>query len=530
MESKGAKSRSVKRSDGRKKRNSHREKTGLVLTDGCRRIRGYLLGCFSQGKEYHDWDKHQFSRCTESLNPLSVRHVERIVGYYRKRCTEFVWLEIRQGRSTKLRVMQADPGGEPITIPEVRRRLVGYIASTVRKNGVAHVDQEFLRHFWRASLLPPELIHLVWAKTRKMAGYSVRWRGVNNGTKLVVSQSPSPTHFSPGPYSTHYVSEGIKPKTTGLAPRSGGSSAPLRVALTGTNAGMAPRGPPVNAWPPPRNDHPPTAKPAGKTWPPLAVAGRFVSGRKLARLAALLAVTSMRAPHDEFFRVKWIFVYPRNFAWRALREGFDVAEIVAAYAAGVRRSHEDSLDRDRTSTTDGEWISEPSRVPSAAVAYALAGLLADPRDREDRWAAIFARGPRAAPPLDPAAVRASGEREKKKRARKNSPAPAAAASSPPAAAPGPMPTAAKAEPPRPRASVADLRALLERAKLPGRAGPEDDAQRAVDVDLALGELLAWLRDKKDLSPAQFAALPYVFRQQLIGQCRDWKRSQKRTDL
>jgi hypothetical protein len=546
----------VKRSDVRKKTIFHREKTGLALTDGCRRIRGYLLGCFSQGKEYHDWNKHQFHRCTESLNPLSVRHIERIVGYYRRRCTEFNWLPIRVGRSTRFRVVLADPDNEPVTIPEVRRRLVGYIASTVAKNGVAHVDEEFLRHFWRATQLPPELIHLVWLKTKKMAGFRVRWRGVNSGRKMVVSRFPSPTHFRPGPFSTHFVSEGIKPKTGGLTPPFGGSSASLRAASQDADSGSTHRLPTSDAEEAARDVHPPPEeralrapefdrrfdgmrpspsppRPGGpppqpktgcRKWPPLAVAGRFVSGEKLARLATLLAVTSMRNPHDEFYRVKWIFVYPRNFAWRALREGFGVPEILAAYAAGVRRSHEDSLDRDRSTTADGEFLREPVRVPSSAVSYALAQLLEDPRDREERWAEIFARGPRAAPPVAPADVRDAGKRIQRARVSKTTRGAAAAAevgAGP--TVPDPTPKASQSTR-RPRSSVAELRALLARQK----SKPETAAPAA--VELTAGELVAWLKEHRDMTAAQFAAWPYAVRQKLIAACREWKRSQSLSDL
>lgn len=560
MQSKGRQRGGVKRCDVRKKDIFPRENAGLLLTDGCRRIRGYLLGCFSRGKEYHDWDKHQFSRCTRTLNPLSVRHVERIIGFYRKICTEFSFTPIRQGRSTILRIELADRDGEAIPTREVRRRLVGYIEATVRKNGVAHVDREFLKHFWRATGLPAEIIHLVWLKTRKMAGLRVRWRGENNGRKMVITGLSSLTHFPPGPFSSLCEREGIKPKTTGLTPRFGGQSAPLRVAPTDAGNVTPHRLPTANAEQAGRDDHPPDDRrpfgasardscgararaspgaprphgppPQPKTvrrapnWPPLAVAGRWVSGAKLARLATLLAVTSMRGPHDANFRVKWIFVYARNYAWRALREGFGVPEIVAAYADGVGRSHEDSLDADRAPSGD-EFHREPSRVPSAAVAYAMRALLADTQSREERWAAIFARGPRAGPAIalaprvsDPAPAAAAGAPAKprgRSRARVPDPTPAAA----------PEKTVPKtAKDVRPRSTVADLRALLERARLRDRADTGASSAPGLEVDLTAGELIAWLREAKQISPAQFAALAFGWRQKLIAQCREAKLRQK----
>lgn len=532
MQSKSASPSRVKRSCKEKTLNFHRENSGLELTNGCSRIRGYLLACFSRGKEYHDWDKHRFHRLTQSNNPLSVRHIERIVGFYRKRCTEFIWLEFRQGRSTRLRVMRADPDNEPETIPEVRRRLVGYIIGTIARNGVAHVDGEFCRMFVRATGLPPELVHLVWAKTRKIAGYRVRWRGVSNGRKMVVVRLLSPTHSRPGPFSTNCVSEEIKPKTTGQAPVGLGSSA-LRAPVE-MDRGSANRLPP---YPPQKAAHTdwsappaPNTKPLGMKHPPLAVAGRFVSGEKLARLATLLAVTSMRRPHDEFERVKWIFVYPRNFAYRALRDGHEVPEIVAAYRQGVARSHEDSLDADKVIRDDVGVPRLPQRVPSSAVAYAWSVLREDLRTREERWAEIFARGPRVGTPVAKTEVAQEMARRKQRSERDEADTRGCERGKNPAAvsevAPSDRERAEAAEllpmskPTRedPQAfrkkSAADLRALLDQARK--TAAPQVDG-------LTQGEFVAWLRDEKQMSIAQFAALPYAVRAAMLGRAREAKR-------
>lgn len=535
----------VKRGDAKKTRKTPRIKPDLELSRGCKRIRGYLINCFAQGKPYHDWDKHAFHRRTLWIQvpggkrvahryPLSVRHIERIVPIYRAVCTEFVWLSVRKGRSTILRVVRADPDGKILPVPEIWRRLVGYIAATVANNGVAHVDQEFLKHFLRRTGLPPEMVHLVWARMRKMAGFRVRWRGVNAGQKMVVDRHPSHTHFAPRPISTYCVSEGIKPKTTGLPPRSTGeSSAPLRVARTErppadsghTSQNHASRAPPPHGagfWeqtsrdPPPRRARTDWSAPPAPThepprWPVLMVCGRPVDGRKLARLAALLAVTRMRDPHDKYWRVRHVFVYPRNFAYRSLRDGHAVAEILAAYAYGVERSHEDSLDADRPlNQRDGIHV-EPWRVPSAAVAYALRWLREkDTRTREERWSEIFARGPRHAPPVAKADVAEFVAR------RARVPKPAAQASTPPTA-----PSEWTARPPRPFPDINAVRAWLEQ-KQAEAAAARDEKQDSPAHDLGTvtaGDLFAWLRDRRGLTAAQFAALPWRVREDLIARAR-----------
>lgn len=526
MRTKTPTSGGVNTCDAKSRRKKHREKSGfggLCLTDGVRRIRGYLLGCFSQGKEYHDWDKHRFHRCTQSLNPLSIRHIERVVGFYRRTCTEFIWSEFRDGRSTRLRIVPVQPEHAPITIPEVRRRLVGYIRAAIAKNGAAHVDQEFLRQFQRASGLPPELLHLVWAKTRKMAGYRVRWRGVNAGRKMVVTGSSSPTHFAPRPYSTDFVSEWKNTKT-GASPL-GGSSA-LRAPVTADRE-TSPRLPPQQ--PEISNRADPPAKPPnrwGGKWPLMFVCGRPVSGEKLARLAAVLALTAMRAPHEKWFRVRWRFAHARNFAYRGLMDGFDTAEIVAAWDSAVWRSHEDSLDRDRAVSEDGEWRGELQREPSAAVVYATVKLREnDDRTREERWAAIFARGPRTQPPVpksdvekipprpsvsdpDGGAADAVTSRSTTKLEKSRPPAPE---------------TARSDRQPRPRKTADELRAMLDEHGFGAAGSTRAENDTGSNSELTAGELARYLREKKSMTLAQFNGLSWPFKQALVRGALAWLR-------
>lgn len=514
MESKSPSAGSVKGVAKKKAGGPPGKFPGFELFESQRRLRGYLLKVFAEGKEYHDWDKHAFHRRTcwirnrrgqriSYARSLSVRHIERVVASYRKVCTEFRWEEIRLGRSTRLRVSRVDPESPGVPVYEIRRRLVGYIGAAVANNGVAKVDQVFLGHFVRATALPAELVHLVWSRTRKMAGFRARWRGVNNGRKLVVSrelEGQSPTHFSPGPISTHCVSERIKPKTSGLTPRFDPekSSAPLRVANEIPPASDAPTSAPSSARPgrptPGRPSHDPPR------WPVLIVCERPVDGRKLARLAALLAVTRMRTPHGENWRVQWIFKYARNLAYRALREGFDVAEICRAYGSGVRQSHEDSLDADKAVTVRDGFHREPLRVPSAAVAYAWRELLRDGRDREERWEAIFSRGPRTAPPIAPVEIRP----------RPAGPKPVA---DPPATS-GPQEISA-----RPRKSREELDAMLAAIAKRGKPGE----QLRDGPALTQGEFIEWLRAEKKMTINQLAALPYKFRMSYLEMARAWKR-------
>jgi len=124
---------------------------------------------------------------------------------------------------------------------------------------------------------------------------------------------------------------------------------------------------------------------------PFFISGRWVSQHRLLRLACVLALGPLREVHAGYARVRWRMAHARGYAFRALVAGHQAGPIIRAYAAGVRRSHADAVDC-------GESGTDPAREPSAAVAYAAAGL-ADGQTPAARWAAFFATARETRKPL-----------------------------------------------------------------------------------------------------------------------------------
>jgi len=379
------------------------------LIRGCVRIRGYLLACFAMGAHYKIWDKHQFAK----RSGYKVEYVEQLMRAYRKVCTEFTITEIRYKRSPRLKVSLAGAGpgaGGAGSLREVRARLIGYIKASVQKYGFARVDKGFLDHFVRTTGMPTEVVAGVWRRLRSVPGMRGRWRGTGANLKFVVSlQESFPLHGSPtGRRDTKTVatpSPSGEKSNARSAP--GPTSASWRCPPTAMADGPSPLPPPYGfptgnpSGAPPDHNHETTSEPEWRGDPlaaPFAIDGRWIAGRKIVRLACWLAVEPMQAVHARHDRVRWRFAHARNFAARALRLGHRAAAVLAAWEAGVGRSHEDVLDAGlRGTARRGEHTRESHpREPSAAVVYAWAVLREDARSPADRWREIFA-GERQAP-------------------------------------------------------------------------------------------------------------------------------------
>ncbi len=211
-------------------------------------------------------------------------------------------------------------------------------------------------------------------------------------------------------------------------------------------------------------------------------------------------------------------------------DGFDTAEIVTAWDYAVLRSHEDSLDRDRAVAEDGEWRGEPQREPSAAVVYATVKLReGDDRTRDERWAAIFARGPRKEPPIAKSEVAKIPPR----RPVSDPDGGAAAAVTPRSSAkleksrPTAPETARSDRQPRPRKTADELRALLEQRGFGASGSTRAESDTGGSSELTAGDLAGYLREKKSMTLAQFNALSWAFKQALVRSAQAWVREQGR---
>lgn len=416
----------VKRFDGNNSTNLSRRKTDGRTVVLFIRIRGYLRGCFLRGAgrmKYKIWNKHQFAK----TSGYSVKHLERMFPHFATWCDEFYYERVRLGRANRVKVTQnfgvkgEVPGGE------IRARLVGAILAVQRKIQVAHVDGQFLRKFCGMSKLPRAGVAVVWSQLTTLPGLDCRWRGRGRGRKFVVARknensSSSHPQTSPGLSSP----TGRRDQKLCAAAQSGSQADRELATLAQRADGDDPQGdsPRVSAGNPP-------AKPPDSTrhesrrnpsffrpesdLPPLQICGRWISSRRLFAKAVWLAVDPLKKLHAGCERVEWRFAHARNFAFEALTLGYAWPAIVAAWAAGVRESHEDALDADRL--PGGGYASQ--RPPSAAKVYAIRALrTADNRPAEVRWQEFFAapyaprvKTPRAAAPAG------SGEAKRRKPSR-----------------------------------------------------------------------------------------------------------------
>lgn len=479
------------------------------LVEGCVRIRGYLFGAFARGAQFIIWDKHAFAeKSKDARHPkfkqsYQVEYVEKLMRIFRKTTTEFKIEEVRWGRSPRLKItMLSRAAGCPIG--QVRGRLLGYIRGAVRIHGWARVDAAFISHFIQTTGAPAEIVASVWQALKYVPGCRVRWKGCGANLKMIVSQislqQSSLSNSSPS--GRRYEFKTMSPRATGRPGRLSGAP-PLPVGAAARATG-APRGSPSEKrsrqTPPRPPDHP---RPAGDGrhatagWDPsgadpngnppraatgaagsatlelrqpFAVAGRWVSGEKTFNLARWLAVEPLQAIHVDGVKVRWRFAHVRNFACRALRSGHTVEALVAAYAAGVQRSHDDAGMAGETARDNA------AREPSAAVNYAWRELFKDSRSREQRWAGIFA-----------------GERApRRSRVRK------------PAAAPDPAVAAA----PAPKVARRD------RDKFDALKSQLEQQRQAESGELTAGELATFL-ESRHMTLADFTACPWTTQKRLV---------------
>lgn len=381
----------------------------VPLSEMCLRINGYLNGAFSRGARFIIWDKHRFFRGIRSGKARKVSHIEQAMTVFRKTSTNWVFQDIWVGardkngvmrRHRRIKILPAGQGTETTQL-ETTIRFLAYVTSAARMNRSVRVDRPFLVKFWQTTGLPEEWIRIAWQRMKKIRGYRVKWKGVGAGRKAVVSLPHNRTRSS-SPY-------GEKIKNSDVVPPSdfppGKDSAPVGAVGGETPTPLPPpRGagnPPATAptgWGPPSGAAPGRGSglrfAVGSGPPPIFVAGRWISSRRTLRKAAWLAVARMRSLHDGF-RVRWRFAHCRNFAFRALRDGFSETAILGAWSAAIRRSHEDACDHDLRERPD-PTKPHPLREPSAAVVYAWVSIRSDKRSPQERWTEIFAT-PRQAP-------------------------------------------------------------------------------------------------------------------------------------
>lgn len=400
----------------------------LALVRSCARIRGWLHASLARGAKYVIWNKHAFVK----RSGLRMHYVEQAMRTFRKTTTEFDITQIRLGRSPRLKITYRGAPGLG-SIAEVRARLLGYIRTAARANkgGVAKVDARFLEYFCKTSKLPREVVGQVWLRLSFVKGCRCHWRGVGANLRFVVQTAARPAQpggekAAPGgslqesslphgsPSGRRYEKKTMAPAAPGgehggASPPRFGQAASERSLPTGEQRPPARSTRQRSRWPQrtpadpnPRSTTKGRPAPAGhspslpENRNPLAqsfqVGDRWISGEKIMGLAKWLAVEPMQAMHHRGVKVIWRFAHARNFAARALRFGHRVDAILAAYQAGVRRSHDDA-------SMAGETVRDHApREPSAAVNYAWRELLQDTRSRAERWAGIFAgeRAPRMA--------------------------------------------------------------------------------------------------------------------------------------
>jgi hypothetical protein len=319
-----------------------------------RRIAGYLAGCFTRGAKFKIWDAEQFARATfkrnrPGLHPVSTKHVQRVWPIFRKMSGNFRFEQVRLGRSFRWRVepVGAAARSSGRTGDEIARRLVGYIRGAADRDGRVNVNEAFLMSFYRRTRIPPPMARATLPKIKRIAGLKVSVRTFEQKIILKVSLPHFPRGGS-SPTGRNEIETTERPAAAG----------------PGQNSGLL------------RSQHGALRAQA------FAVSGRWVSGRRLWRLACTLAHGPLKSAHDPYPLVRWLFPYASELARRMLKNGHTATAIIRAYQDGVRRSHADTADAAET----------VARLPSAAVAYAMR-TLDDGRTPEARWAEFFATDP-----------------------------------------------------------------------------------------------------------------------------------------
>lgn len=372
----------------------------------CRRIDGYLHGCFLNGLLFIEEKrvKAQFARTTQ----YSWRHICDVFPKYKAWTTNFRFKRLRIGRSW---VVHIYPVRRLIVLSaaEVRRRLIGAITSYLaqsHKTGV-HVDRLFLEGFHARFGMDPLKIFYAWRTLQRIDGYACNWRGRGNGKNFYVQKLRVP---SAGKVSHPENASGISPPTGGNNMKTGDASRPgLPDRKSGSLRslhGVKPRF--RRSTPPPGEDDfrpsgfvgqkekPPNRAAmdrANHRWlassPPLLVGERWIPGKRLHAKAKFLTFGPIQGLHGVFPLVRFRVAHAMNFCEAALRAGFLDSEICAAWRAGLEEAQV-SGERDRAAAGLGEWS---PREPSQVVARAWLRLRSDTRSDRERWEAIF-RGDR----------------------------------------------------------------------------------------------------------------------------------------
>jgi len=411
----------------RRKREGFLDPKTARLVRSCARVRGYCIHALSRGADWFLWNKHAFVK----KSGLQMHYVEEVMRTLRKTTTEFEITEIRRNRSPRLKVVWRGRG-RPLTENEIRKRLIGYIRGSLRLSfgRPVKVDQHFLNHFLATTQLPREVVLAVAEDLKFIPGCELRQRGVGGNFKFLISlQDSSRLHGSPSERRCRNTvapaAPGDQTRFSNAVPAIGRAKGPANscppnasdTALPSPPALRVPRGNPSGA--PSRPVKPHGAPPAdalakqlrrvgqqGTLADPIQIQDRWVSGRKILRLACWMALEPMRAIHLGAPEVAWRFAHARNFAARALRAGHRKERVLEAYASGVRASNDDALDANERGKIAALQKSDEAvrtgalagsaREPSAAVAIAWRILLADARDAGQRWAEIVAgeRAPR----------------------------------------------------------------------------------------------------------------------------------------
>lgn len=502
------------------------------------RLLGYLRGVWvrSDGRiEYFIWDKRRFAACSNkpgAADPgYSVKHLERMFPKFQVWCTEYKFERVRLGRSHRVKVTRNLGVAGSVRGGEVRARLEGAIRSMVAKSGSAHVDEEFVRKFAGISKLPREAVAIAWEQLDKVTGMDCRWRGRGAGRKFVVFPQQKPAagavlektekisgsdpQVSPGlsfpPGRRDEKQSAAEPAAPDLQ-----TDRPPAAPTPKAQSDTANRVSAVENPSPDSNRFEARKSPSvsrGIAWePPLQMCGRFVRSHRLRAKACWLTVDPIKKIHLDFYRVRWRFAHPFNFARHALREGYTADAILVAYRKGCYESHNDSLDMDKPIRDELGIPREPIREPSATVIYAWRELhRADNRPAEVRWAEFFAapyvpyvRKPRAPKPAPGAAAAAA------KTGLPPDPnlAPAAIASElVKDAEPG-----RRLDSQRPKRRVQELRDVID--DLLPRAD-RSAADSSASAPLTIPELKEFLAGRVGLTLGQFAALSWVHRTKLI---------------
>ena len=271
-----------------------------------RRIHGYLDASFSRGADYIIWNAERFARCTQSRNPRTMKHVQKVWPQFRKLSLAYNFQLIRLGRSFrwKIRPCQNERCSIESAAVHVRPRFLAYVAAAARRNPGVTVNPTFCRRFSLTTGIPRAAVLPLVDGLRTIPGFELRRRRRHG----LLTVRVSPPHFD----------ERMLPSGDKMIVRREPGS------------------------------------------PCFAVSPRWISGKRIASLASWLALHPLRDVHYDNCKAAWSYPHARNFALKSLQLGHEKDRIIAAYAAGVLQQHCDAVDHLETAP----------KAPAPAVAYA----------------------------------------------------------------------------------------------------------------------------------------------------------------